>query len=218
MKKSILVTLFVIATGVLQAHASQSTASTCPGVVNPDVVLSHIVAMAENGVIGNDHNEMPWGHALKQDLKRFRTLTSEHIVIMGRKTFDSMYNSMGGRILPKRHSIVITRDTTKVLKDPNVTAVSSVEEAIAVAKTLTNRYPNEVFIVGGGEIFSKTQHLVKKVYLTVIKQKMAGAVHYPLVNPTEFDVINETNMNEAGFDYTFLDLERKNSPPVTDEK
>ena len=210
MKKYILVTLFVIVSGVLQAQASQRVASACPGVVNPDVYLSHIVAMAENGVIGNEHNEMPWGHALKQDLKRFRTLTSEHIVIMGRKTFDSMYNSMGGRILPKRHSIVITRDPSKVLKDPNVTAVSSIEEAVEVAKTLTDRYPNEIFIVGGGEIFSKTQHLVKKVYLTVIKQKMEGAVHYPLVNSSQFNVINETKMNEAGFDYTFLDLERKN--------
>ena len=209
MHKALLLTIIVILTGVQQAMAENHTGVDCSIVGKPVVYLSHIVAMAENNVIGNDHNEMPWGHALKEDLRRFRTLTAGHVVVMGRKTFDSMYKSMGGKILPNRHSIVITRDPSKVLKDPSVTAVTSIEEAVQEAQKLTDKYPNEVFIIGGGEIFSTTQHLVKKIYLTVIKQSIPGAVSYPKVEVKDFNVVNETDVTEAGFTYTFKDLERK---------
>lgn len=209
MQKALLLTIIVILTGVQQVMAQAKPGIDCSIVGKPIVYLSHIVAMAENNVIGNDHNQMPWGHALKEDLKRFRTLTANHVVIMGRKTFDSMYTSMGGKILPKRHSIVITRDPSKVLKDPNVTAVTSIDEAVAEAQKLTDRYPNEVFIIGGGEIFATTQHLVKKIYLTVIKQSIDGAVSYPKVKTADFNVVSETEVTEAGYTYTFKDLERK---------
>jgi dihydrofolate reductase len=209
MQKLLLLTIIVILAGVQQTMAQVNSGVDCSVVGKPVVYLSHIVAMAENNVIGNDHNQMPWGHALKEDLKRFRTLTADHVVIMGRKTFDSMYASMGGKILPKRHSIVITRDPSKVLKDPNVTAVTSIEEAVKEAQKLTDKYPNEVFIIGGGEIFSTTQHLVKKIYLTVIKQNIDGAVSYPKINADDFNVVSETDRTEAGYTYTFRDLERK---------
>jgi dihydrofolate reductase len=208
MRPLLLMTFFAILTGVQQLKADSGSGVSCSTVGKPIVYLSHIVAMAENHIIGNAHNEMPWGHALKEDLKRFRTLTSGHIVIMGRKTFDSMYTSMGGRVLPQRYSIVITRDPSKVLNDPNVTAVTSVEEAVKIAQSMTDQYPNEVFVIGGGEIFAKTQDLVKKIYLTVIKQNIDGAVTYPQFDQKEFRTVNETEMTEGGFSYIFKDLEK----------
>ena len=100
-------------------------------------MISIIVAVAKNGVIG-DKNSLLWH--LREDMIHFRTTTSGHPVVMGRKTYDSI-----GRPLPKRTNVVITRDTNLAIEGCSV--VHSIEEAIAMFEST-----EEVFIIGGAQI------------------------------------------------------------------
>lgn len=113
------------------------------------MILSQIVAFSENFAIGKD-NQLLWHIA--EDLKYFKEKTSGKILIMGRKTFDSL-----GKPLPKRFHIVITR-TPKISENPNVIFVSDINAAYAEAKKLTsqNLWPNEVMVCGGAEIYKQT--------------------------------------------------------------
>jgi dihydrofolate reductase len=100
-------------------------------------MISIIVAVAKNGVIG-DKNSLLWH--LREDMIHFRTTTSGHPVVMGRKTYDSI-----GRPLPKRTNVIITRDTNLAIEGCSV--VHSIEEAIAMFEST-----EEVFIIGGAQI------------------------------------------------------------------
>lgn len=113
------------------------------------MILSHIVAFSENFAIGKN-NQLLWHIA--EDLKYFKQKTSGKILIMGRKTFDSL-----GKPLPKRFHIVVTR-TPKTSENPNVIFVLNIAAAYAAAKELTsqNLWPDEVMICGGAEIYKQT--------------------------------------------------------------
>ena len=113
--------------------------------------LTIIAAVSINNVIGNN-NKLIW--KLSNDLKRFKNLTTNHSVIMGRKTFESLPNP-----LPDRDNIVITRDTN--YSKPNIQVCSSIEDAINLTKTDT-----QPFIIGGGEIYSQTINIVDKIRFT----------------------------------------------------
>src|SRR5437764_12129581 len=112
--------------------------------------LSIIVALSENNLIGIN-NELPWH--LSADLKRLRTITMGHHLIMGRKTFDSI-----GRPLPGRTIIIITRN--KEYKAPGNIVVSSLDDAIKAVKN-----DKEAFIFGGGEVFREALPKVDKIYM-----------------------------------------------------
>ncbi len=126
--------------------------------------LSLIAAMARNRVIGRD-NKLPW--RLPADLKRFRTLTTGHPIIMGRKTFDSL-----GRALPNRHNIVITRDDN--FRADAVSAVNSIPAAIAAAGNV-----NELFVIGGARIYEQLLPLADRLYLTLIEAEVQGDAWFP---------------------------------------
>lgn len=159
------------------------------------VKISLIAALASgNRALGKDNKLI---YQIPEDLKRFRELTSEHVIIMGRKTFESI-----GRPLPDRTNIIITRDVS--YSQEGVIVVHSLEEALEVAK---QKEQEEIFIIGGGQIFEETIHLADKLYLTVVEGNPQADTFFP--DYSEFKkVVSEENHESGGFKYKFLELER----------
>lgn len=141
------------------------------------MILSVMVAMAENGVIGCE-GRMPWH--IGEDLKRFRRITSGHPVVMGRKTFESL----GGKPLPNRTNVVVTRNPDFAVPE-DVLRAGSVEEAVApFAGT-----DEEVFIIGGGEIYRQAVPLADKLYLTRISAQPKGDTYFPEIKAEEWRLV-----------------------------
>ena len=159
--------------------------------------LTIIAAVSINNVIGNN-NKLIW--KLSNDLKRFKNLTTNHSVIMGRKTFESLPNP-----LPDRDNIVITRDTNYL--KPNIQVCSSIEDAINLTKTDT-----QPFIIGGGEIYSQTINIVDKIELTRVHKEFDGDAYFPEIPLDIFELINKENYNsdlENEFDYSYLTYKKR---------
>lgn len=123
--------------------------------------LTALVAVADNGVIGRG-NALPW--RLPEDLRRFRSLTIGHSVLMGRRTFESL-----GRPLPGRHNLVLTRDPHWTA--PGVATVHSLEEALARAAAGTR-----LFVIGGAEVYALCWPLVTRLELTEVHAAIEGDV------------------------------------------
>ncbi len=157
--------------------------------------ISLIAAMSENRVIGKE-NKLPWH--ISADLKRFKSLTSGHPIIMGRKTYDSI-----GRPLPNRTNIVVTRD--KDLKIEGVTVVHSLDEAVQFAKIQPGG--KEMFIIGGAQIFQEGIKLAHKLYLTIIHKTIEGDVYFPDFPDFKNTVLKEDRIEED-YQYSFIDLEK----------
>lgn len=156
--------------------------------------ISLIAALSENRVIGVE-NKLPWH--ISQDLKRFKTITSGHPVIMGRKTYESM-----GRLLSNRTNIIITRDENYSLE--GAVMVHSLEEAIEKGKRVDQ---NEVFIIGGGQIFEQAISLADKLYLTLVHTTIDGDAYFPDYSQFQREVFRQDG-EENGLSFTFLELER----------
>lgn len=122
-----------------------------------------IVAMSLNRAIGKD-NKLPWH--LPEDLKWFKKLTTGHVIIMGRKTWDSI-----GKPLPNRESIVVSR--TDVPDVPGVRTVRSLSEINP------NADEREYFIIGGAQLFCEALPLCSDLYLTLVKREVEGDVFLP---------------------------------------
>lgn len=152
-------------------------------------MINIIVAVATNGVIGCD-NRLIWH--ISEDLKRFKRLTLGHPVIMGRKTFESL-----SRPLPGRANVVVTRDRN--LRIEGVTVVNSIEAAIALL-------PNseEIFIIGGGEIYAQTIDIADNIYLTLVDQTPQGDTFFPLIDPQKWEIASR----ELKDGYQFVDYKR----------
>jgi dihydrofolate reductase len=128
------------------------------------VIVSLIAAMAENRVIGRDGG-LPW--RLPKDLQHLKKLTLDHTVIMGRKTFDEIR-----RPLTNRRNVVITRNPA--FHPHGVTVVPSLKEALALGAT-----EDEVFVLGGGEIFRLALPRADRIYLTVVHASLPGDTFFP---------------------------------------
>lgn len=169
------------------------------------MILTHIAACSENRVIGVQ-GDLPW--ELPEDMKFFRDTTKNHIMIMGRKTFDSFK----GRTLPNRYHIVITRNPSEhsfPFKETSpVVFVSSLEEAIIHAEPLTAKWGDEVFIIGGGEIYKQSIALVDKIYLTLIHRKFPGDTYYPKIDEKVFTLSQRRDV-ELPIPFSFLTYSRK---------
>lgn len=126
--------------------------------------LSLLAAVAANGVIGKD-NALPWH--LPADLKRFKALTLGHPIIMGRKTFQAI-----GRALPGRHNIVVTRQPD--YRAPGCTVATSLAAALGCA-----RDADEVFVIGGAELYRAALPLAERLYLTEIAAAFDGDARFP---------------------------------------
>lgn len=151
------------------------------------MILSQIVAIGENFAIGKD-NKLLWH--FPEDLKYFKTQTSGKIMIMGRKTYDSL-----GKPLPKRFHIVISRKP-QTSEFANVHFVTTIEEAIAFAKTKIGEYPEEVMVVGGAEIYKQTRLQCDRLYVTRIPGQYEGDTFYPADFAAGFTLQNR-QMSEA---------------------
>ena len=157
-------------------------------------MISIIAAISENGAIGKD-NKLLW--YIPEDLKRFKKITSSHPVIMGRKTYNSI-----GRLLPDRLNIIITRDSAFAVEGAVI--AHSLQEAIDQAKKAD---PNEIFIIGGGQIFKDALPLADKLYLTVVKGTFDADVFFP--DYSEFKTVkHQQESSTNGYNYTFIDLTR----------
>ena len=156
----------------------------------------HVVAMDEQRCIGKG-NDLPWH--ISADLKHFKEITQGGVVVMGRKTLESM-----GRTLPKRVNWVITRDPNWQFEGTKV--AYSIEEALAqaVADVAESEKPSSLFIIGGGEIFKQTIHLTDRLELTHVALNVQGDAHYPEI-PSEFKkVSSEQHIDEkSGINFEF---------------
>ena len=142
--------------------------------------------MSENGVIGRG-NALPWH--LPADLKRFKQLTTGHTIIMGRKTFESI-----GKPLPGRRSIVITRNM-KWKAPSGVEVAHDLDGALQTARSGGNQ---EIFIIGGAEIFRQALPLADRIYLTLVLAMMAGDAKFPEINPSHWELLETTNREADG--------------------
>jgi dihydrofolate reductase len=156
-------------------------------------MIKIIVAMSENRVIGNN-NELIW--KLSSDLKRFKDLTTNNPVVMGRKTYESI-----GRPLPNRRNIIISRQPDYLVDDCEI--VSSLEEALL----LTN---SDCFIIGGGEIYKQSLEIVDKIYLTLVHKEFEGDTKFPELNKEWIEVSRENfdSDEKNEYNYSFIEYDR----------
>lgn len=159
--------------------------------------VSVIAAVAENGVIGKS-NALPWH--LPTDLKHFRRLTTGHAVIMGRRNYESI-----GRALPDRTNVVVTHRTG--FDAPGCVIAHTLGDAFAAC-----RQGDEVFVIGGADIYAQTLGSAEKLYLTRVHAAVAGDVFFP---PVDWSAWRETGRvryepdERHQYPYSFLTFERR---------
>ena len=150
-------------------------------------MVSIIVAVAQNGTIG-DKNALLWH--IKEDMRFFRTTTSGHAVIMGRKTFESL----GSKPLPKRTNIVITRQDVEF---EGALTAHSLQEAIAMAEG-----DEEVFIIGGAQIYAQALECADRLYLTLVERDYEGDTSFPEIDYRYWQLVAEER-HERGEEYEY---------------
>lgn len=158
--------------------------------------ISIIVAVSGNRVIGEKGGGLLWH--IPEDMRHFKELTIGHMVIMGRKTYETI-----GKPLSNRTNIIVTRDPN--YKAEGAIVVHSLEEALKVAKEKENE---EVFIMGGGEIYEQAIGLADKLYLTLVHQNFEGDVYFPDYSEFKKEISREERESVNGLKFTFLELEK----------
>jgi dihydrofolate reductase len=159
------------------------------------MIITIVVAISENHVIGKD-NKLLW--YLPNDLKHFKNITTGHTVIMGRKTYDSV-----GKPLPNRRNIIITRQAIII---PGCEVVNSIEAALALGAG-----ENEVFIVGGAEIYKEAIKIIDRIYLTIVHKEFEGDSFFPEINKDEWKEVSHEDYepdHKNSLPYSFITLER----------
>lgn len=164
------------------------------------MTLNLIVAAAANDVIGRD-DTLPWH--LPEDLRHFKRLTTGNVVVMGRKTHDSIVARLG-RPLPGRSTVVITRNPSDVAPHPDVTVVRSVPEALEAAGELAATSGAEVFVCGGASIYAQALPDVDRVHLTRVHREAEGDTAMPAGWLTGF---TERSRQDHP-DYSFIEYTR----------
>lgn len=149
-----------------------------------------VVAMGEKNEIGSD-NQLLWH--LPKDLKHFKDLTSGHPIIMGRKTFESI-----GKPLPNRTNIVISRK--KNWFQEGILIVGSIKEAVKFAKKIDEN----IFIIGGGNIYEQTMEIADKLEVTLVKANLEADTFFPKINSKIWKKTNEIcHEKDEKHDYEF---------------
>lgn len=160
--------------------------------------ISIIVAIDDKRGIGKENKLL---FKIAEDLRRFKQLTTEHAIIMGRKTFDSI-----GRVLPNRTNIIVTRDPN--FKVEGAIICNSLKDAMRKAKNDNA----EIFIIGGGQIFEAVlkENLVDRLYITKVKGDYHADTFFPDYTQDGFtkSVAPEKKSESDGYTYTFLTLEK----------
>lgn len=160
-------------------------------------MITLIAAVAENNALGKD-NQLLWH--LPNDFKRFKNITSDHYIIMGRKTFESF-----PKPLPNRIHVIITRQKNYVQE--NCIIVDSLQNAIAVCPS-----DEEVFIIGGGEIYTQSIEIADKLDITRVHHTFDADTFFPEIDTEKWEltssVFNPKDEKHL-FDYTFQTFLRK---------
>ncbi|MCS6967748.1 MAG: dihydrofolate reductase [Cytophagales bacterium] len=160
--------------------------------------IAAIVAVADNGVIGNQ-GKLPWH--LPADMEHFKRLTMGHHILMGRKTYHSI-----GRPLPGRISLVLSRDGTLVL--PKAKVFTGIEDAIMEAQ---RNGENELFVIGGAEVFRLALPYLHRIYLTQVHASPPGDVYMPSWGEDWTELQREERPADEKniYPYTFVTLVRQ---------
>lgn len=152
-----------------------------------------IAAMAANRVIGQD-NDIPWH--IPGEQQRFKEITWGHVLVMGRKTYESI-----GRPLPGRRNIVITRN--KAYLAPGCEVADSLEKALALCKDV-----EKVFIIGGAQLYSLGLDRATEIMLTVLDREVDGDVFFPKFDENQYVVVHSEQVSEPE-SYTVLFYRKK---------
>lgn len=161
----------------------------------PELVV--IAAVARNGVIGRD-NGLPW--RLKADLAHFKTVTSGHPIVMGRKTWESI-----GRPLPGRRNLVVTRNAAYAA--PGAEVFASPVDAIRAAAMA-----DKVFVIGGSQLYEQLLHQADRLLLTEVWADVDGDARLPTIDQRLFEEVRrEPHSADADneFDYDFVEYARR---------
>lgn len=159
-------------------------------------MITIIVAVAENGVIG-DKNALLWH--IREDMVRFRTITSGHPVIMGRKTYESI-----GRPLPKRTNVVITRSDLQI---EGCRVVHSLDEAFEMFEP-----SEEVFVIGGAQIYEQALPKADRILLTIVHRPYEGDTSFPTIDPLVWEECSRERFERGEeFDapFSFVEFRRR---------
>lgn len=158
--------------------------------------ISIIAAVASNKAIGKN-NQLLWH--IPKDLRRFKKLTTSHVVIMGQKTFESI-----GQPLPKRINIVLTQKTDFQPEDCLI--AHSLENALALA---TQHEPEEIFFIGGGQVYQQALPLADRLYLTVVEGEYEADTYFPDYSAFS-KILSEKFFSDGQYRFSFKILERQN--------
>ena len=162
-------------------------------------MLSIIVAKAKNNIIGKD-NKLLWH--IPDDLKRFKELTINHNIIMGRKTFESI-----GRILPNRKHIIFSQNPDFKIDNENIEIVHSM---LQIQQYIEDE--NENFVIGGAMIYNLLMPYVTKMYVTEIDKDFEGDTVFPRINPDVWQEVSREDGpkdEENDFKYEYVVYKRK---------
>lgn len=155
-------------------------------------LISIIAAIGSNRELG-ENNKLLWH--IPEDLERFKEITSHHPVIMGRKTYESI-----GRPLPERVNIIVTHD--KNFSRPGCLTAGSLEEAITMAR---KKDKNEIFIIGGGQIYDQAIGIADKLYLTKVEGNFEADTFFPDYSRFK-TIISQKTVEDKRYNCTFLEL------------
>jgi len=168
------------------------------------MIISLIAAASTNNVIGKD-NKLLWH--LPNDMKFFRNTTWGMPVVMGRKTYDAL----AGEPLPGRFNFVITRNKDWDPHNEKVNVVSSLESAIEGARETDCK---EVFVIGGGEIYTQSMLIADKIYLTRVHTVVEGDAFFPVIDESLWQLTSNLDFpvdEKHAYAYSFQIWERKKS-------
>lgn len=160
-----------------------------------NIKLVHVVAMSQNRAIGKD-NQLLWH--IPDDLQHFKRITQGGVIVMGRKTFESL-----PRLLPNRTHIVITRQP---IKYEGVVMAHSLQDAILLAKAYAHaKQQNKIFIIGGGEIYNQSLDMADVLEITEVDTVIKADAFYPDIDE-KFIKTDETETfycDKSGFQFRF---------------
>ncbi len=158
--------------------------------------INIVAAIAQNGVIGNK-GKIPWN--IPEDMERFKQLTLNHPVIMGRITFESILERLG-KPLPERTNIVITSQLNRISTD-RIRIAKTLKEAIEISSEINQ----DVYVIGGQRVYEETMPIATHLYLTRIHESYYGDRFFPKIKPIEWEETNKVSRK----DFTFADYKRR---------
>lgn len=162
-------------------------------------MVSIIAAIGRNRALGKD-NRLLWH--IPEDLKRFKRLTMGRACVMGRKTFESIVNSLG-KPLPGRISVVVTRD--EEWQHEGAVVAHSLEEALRKAGEVS---PQEVFVIGGAQVYAQALPFCDRLYLTLIDDEKEADTFFPPYEADYTRTLAEEPGEYGGVTYRWVDLAR----------